>query len=1542
MRRTIRFITSIFIAAALSLSVKAQVGLSIPQIQSGEGYVEGDTVKVPVYADSSLTGRGALALTMRLTYDDYYMVPLSIDTDTTIIKDAGWSVTPNLSTPDVITLAAAGTNELSGSGVLFYINFRLQRQGTGYLYIDANNTFFNESVEDIPISIPSYGYISIAPKPTISVSFANSVIVLGDSVQAFVSGQENPVTWSVTDTTKASVRQNGMVHSKAHGIVGIVAEDNRGVIDTTNLRILGFRLSGEDTTNFQGQEVAVHINASDLTTLNALSGSFFMNTAVQNNFEVLSVEPGELLDPGASISYDIVSNGISFAFAQTTYITGAGRLLTINLRYSESVSFNNYTYFTDVLINEELEGGSSPFYIRSNALPNLSISNNSLPRYLVGDSLQFSVSNNNGPVTWNVSNPALATIDSNGKLISTGGGSFFVSAEDSIGATANIGNFTFYDVFVQFPDTSMILSDTIYYPVRISNLEHSNSSILSGDLTFSYNNSNLNYLGYSTSGALSDGWSFAENQLSSTQIKLVGGSASSIEQSGDFLYLMFKADISVNTDQYSYLYINDVLFNEGEPNYTKDDGQIFISSKPLTPALISPSNGEQSISLNPTLDWGIGVGADSYDVQVSLNGSFAPSFIDTSGVLTDELMISGLSGSTFYYWRVRSVSNGGTSNWSPGYYFKTQDPAPAAPILSSPADGSTNTSVTPVIYWNSTTFATNYRIEVSTASDFSSLVLDSTVSSSQTNILLPGLLHDVTYYWRVFAFNSTGESPASESRSFTTIVKAPKTPVLIIPQDSITQADTVAFFSWNQSERATSYTLQITTTEDFSVVDYNKTGLIDTVTKQEHLDHLTRYYWRVKALNIGGESDWSPVRTFETKAKDAKIPNLLSPANNKVQVDTATTFIWNTSEAAIAYRLQVSSDPAFSTLISNLTGLIDTTAIVNGFAKGATYYWRVKAFGLQDSTAWSTTFTFTTVVELPATPVPASPADNASQVNASPQLFWFNTARADSFLVQWSESSDFTSDVYEDHTNDTSVIATGLTPFTSYFWRVKAYNLSGESSFSSVFSFKTAADPAPLPVLISPLDNATAVDTTVTLTWVNNSSATGFQAQLSTMGDFNAVTEETSGTDTMLTVSGLNLFTNYYWRVRSIGFGGDTSAWSSVFTFTTKAAELPAPVLLNPGNASVDVPDSVTFMWSMVPGADGYLFELDRDTSTVERDLQINKTDTSETILNLTNSMNYLWRVKATDSTVPRESVWTPWFSFTVVEAPNLPPIVVSEVKEYTFDEDFSTLTAVKLDTVFNDPEAQPLTFEIVSSTDLIISTLEGDSLIFESVQDTSGSGLIIVKAVDDIGQEVIDTLTITVNPVNDLPYVVHIPDTLTFSVGEVLKFTIDTAFADVEDQLVDLQFNLTVDPTDIFISFDPGTYTVSLTSPSYTGFGSINLTVTDSDGGVLQIVLVVEVKMATSNELENGVPFEYSLQQNYPNPFNPSSTIRFGIPEAAEVQLTVYNMLGQMVGTLLNQKMQAGWHTVQFNAEGLSTGTYIYRIQAGKYVSTKKMLLIK
>jgi hypothetical protein len=89
-------------------------------------------------------------------------------------------------------------------------------------------------------------------------------------------------------------------------------------------------------------------------------------------------------------------------------------------------------------------------------------------------------------------------------------------------------------------------------------------------------------------------------------------------------------------------------------------------------------------------------------------------------------------------------------------------------------------------------------------------------------------------------------------------------------------------------------------------------------------------------------------------------------------------------------------------------------------------------------------------------------------------------------------------------------------------------------------------------------------------------------------------------------------------------------------------------------------------------------------------------------------------------------------------------------------------------------------------------------------------------------------------------------------------------------------------------------------------------------------------------------IPEDYLLAQNYPNPFNPTTAISFSVPTATNIELKVFDVLGREVATLVNEPLAPGSHTVKFDAGRLASGVYHYRLRAGDFVETKKMILMK
>jgi hypothetical protein len=121
---------------------------------------------------------------------------------------------------------------------------------------------------------------------------------------------------------------------------------------------------------------------------------------------------------------------------------------------------------------------------------------------------------------------------------------------------------------------------------------------------------------------------------------------------------------------------------------------------------------------------------------------------------------------------------------------------------------------------------------------------------------------------------------------------------------------------------------------------------------------------------------------------------------------------------------------------------------------------------------------------------------------------------------------------------------------------------------------------------------------------------------------------------------------------------------------------------------------------------------------------------------------------------------------------------------------------------------------------------------------------------------------------------------------------------------------------------------------------GTHTLTLSGSNVNIDYVQLIKEDILSGVNKGDE--PYSYSLDQNYPNPFNPTTTINFSLLKTANVQLTVYNIIGQRVATLVNGQLSAGAHSVKFNATNFASGVYFYRLEAGEFIAHKKMMLLK
>ena len=192
---------------------------------------------------------------------------------------------------------------------------------------------------------------------------------------------------------------------------------------------------------------------------------------------------------------------------------------------------------------------------------------------------------------------------------------------------------------------------------------------------------------------------------------------------------------------------------------------------------------------------------------------------------------------------------------------------PSVPVLSSPAANATNQSLTPTLSWTASSGAVTYNLQVSTSSTFASTLVNLT-GLTTTSRALSGLANSTVYYWRVSATNTAGTSAWSAARSFTTTapLALPAAPTLSAPANNATNQLTATRLSWNAAARATTYEVQVSTSNTFATTAFSRTGLTArNVTVSPALVARTIYYWRVRAVNATGTGPWSATRQYTTR-----------------------------------------------------------------------------------------------------------------------------------------------------------------------------------------------------------------------------------------------------------------------------------------------------------------------------------------------------------------------------------------------------------------------------------------------------------------------------------------------------------------------------------------------------------------------------------------------------------------------------------------------------------------------------------------------------
>jgi hypothetical protein len=276
---------------------------------------------------------------------------------------------------------------------------------------------------------------------------------------------------------------------------------------------------------------------------------------------------------------------------------------------------------------------------------------------------------------------------------------------------------------------------------------------------------------------------------------------------------------------------------------------------------------------------------------------------------------------------------------------------PGVPTIESPVNNALITIYSPtppILDWWDAVWADHYRLQMATNNTFSTPFVDQNNLSVSSYHLVSPLTPNTTYYWRVRAINSIGQSSAwSSIWSFRTAILAP---TLRAPGNAVLLNNKRPTFTWNSVAGGTSYTLEVSSLSDFASDVINTSQTPTNYTPTNDLTANAKYYWRVKANGPNGPSLHSQVWTFTT-GNPPSVPSLVAPIANVLVLTTTPLLDWSTSSLPSGttfayYQVELATNSAFSSPIVNSSSQTNRTTsqlTSPGLASNTQFYWRVRA-----------------------------------------------------------------------------------------------------------------------------------------------------------------------------------------------------------------------------------------------------------------------------------------------------------------------------------------------------------------------------------------------------------------------------------------------------------------------------------------------------------------------------------------------------------------------------------------------------------------------
>ncbi len=684
-------------------------------------------------------------------------------------------------------------------------------------------------------------------------------------------------------------------------------------------------------------------------------------------------------------------------------------------------------------------------------------------------------------------------------------------------------------------------------------------------------------------------------------------------------------------------------------------------------------------------------------------------------------------------------------------------------------------------------------------------------------------------------------------------------------------------------------------------------------------------------------------------------PQLLNPQNGITCRDpSAVTMSWSNLGAGITYEVEVFTTSTFFQYFQTTNNYFQVVDLL----EGAEYEWRVRAsYDCAGWGNWSTKRSFHTTPKAATYPTLVSPIEGTHCTSTSSTLLdWSNLAGATSYEVRISDNWCYEGTIISG-LGSSQYLATGLQPNTTYYWAVRAQIDCGVTTdWTSVpafcWTFKTAPTSVAPPVPNIPWNGDPCASPTATLQWAHTEDWGSYEAQIGTScGTGTTYTTSSNGVE----VSGLQANTNYHWRLRVTHECGLISAWSSCSEFTIDdVPPVNPPSIINvshtPGawstDATIDVGWSTGF--DTCSGAVNYAAIWDQSPTT-EATVQTHDFKSGwDTSMPLADGQNHWFHLRALDyagnpatETLHMGPFWID------ANAPSQVAITSTDVP-INLQGDYGSL-GVTWDPATDAVGVAGYSYVLAATLgllapDAIVETTDE----FLSINLSHGTNNMRMSAVDLGGN--IGTYT-------DIgPFIQNssLPAFLSPAAGE--------AVADGNVYRIEWEPYGTLGGS-LHLSLDGGqsfSQIASLSSSQISaGFYDWTVPAETTAQAVLKLVMQGEIGTFDAGSHlfalqrvtaagDTALPSTMArLIGNYPNPFNPQTKIAYELSEPGRVRLSVFDVAGHRVRTLIDGWEEAGRGEVIWNGQSdynrsVSSGVYYVRLEVGSQIDTHRMVLVK